>query len=891
MKRDLAAMAAKTYDVVVVGGGITGACMARDAAQRGLAVALLEKGDFASATTAASSKLIHGGLRYLQNLEIGIVRESLRERRIWSNIAPHLVDPMTFLMPIRTDKGLKDRVAKAMGLTLYDWLSYDRNRIEDPEKTIPAHKKLSREEVLVLEPGLVSDELQGAQIFYDYQMYFPERLALECILSAVEHGADVANYAEVVGFVKEGDRVAGVDVRDCAPALGAPEEDAASGETRTVAGRVVVNAAGPWADLLLKGLHRDEAEGADHAGHRLIRSKGIHLITHALTKTHAVAVSEGSSHFFILPWRGHSLLGTTDTVYEGDPDKVHVSEKDIVDFLAVINKGYPGAQLRRSDVLYFYAGLRPIVDTAPAEAQGGEEKAEEPADEDAEGASESYWASRASQVCDHEAEEGLKGMVTAIGGKWTTSRHLAEQVVDLVAGKLGTEEAPCRSAETPTYGGNVGRFAEFRKEMLAKHEDLPSELVEHLAKNYGSRMADVAALGKENPDWLKPLSERFSDVPAQIVYALREEMALTVEDVLFRRTGLGTLGSPGDAVIARVTDLIAEELGWDEAKRAAQDVRAVAKFVSWARTRAVVNPHSWGDRTGVIWPTIEDKLRHAIGPVDAVFTDAPMAGERLTRQALKDGMEQIIAVGGDGTINEVINGFFEHGELINPEAVVAVLTSGTGADFRRTFDMPDDLDDQIERLAVSEIRPIDLGKLTYTKDDGREGVRYFNNIASFGLSGATDRAVNRLTWGKKLGGRFAFQWGMVKALLMYRNKPVRIQVDDHFSAILNVSTAAVCNGQFFGSGMHVAPNARPDDGLFDVVIVHDLNIIDLIRGMKPLYRGEHLDDDHVTVVQGKRVIARPAGGPDEILLDVDGEAPGRLPATFEVMPGALHFRS
>ena len=891
MKRDLAAMAGKTYDVVVVGGGITGACVARDAVLRGLSVALVEKNDFASATTAASSKLIHGGLRYLQNLEIGIVRESLRERRIWSNVAPHLVDPMTFLMPIRTDKGLKDRWAKAIGLTLYDWLSYDRNRIEDPEKAIPAHKKLSREEVLALEPGLVSDELRGAQIFYDYQMYSPERLALECILSAVEHGADVANYAEVVGFIKEEERVAGVQVRDLAPGLGASEEDAPPGETWTVAGRVVVNAAGPWADLLMTAIHRDDQEEGTPAGRRLIRSKGIHLLTRALTKTHAIAVSEESSYYFILPWRGHSLLGTTDTVYEGDPDKVHVSEKDIVDFLAVVNKGYPGAQLRRSDVLYFYAGLRPIMDTTSAEAKGDEETPEEAPGEDTEGPSKSYWASRGSEVYDHEAKEGVKGVVTAIGGKWTTSRHLAEQVVDLVVGKLGIEEAPCRSAEVPTYGGNVGRFAEFSKEMLEKYADLPAEIVEHLAKNYGARIADVAALGQENPDWLKPMSDRFPDVPAQIVHAVRHEMALTVEDVLFRRTGLGTLGTPGDDVIAQVGDLMAQELGWDEPARAAHDVRAMAKFVSWARTLAVVNPHSWGDRTGVIWPTIEEKLRRAIGPVKAVFTDAPMAGEALTRQALKDGMEQIIAVGGDGTINEVINGFFDNGKPINPEAVVAVLTSGTGADFRRTFGMPDDLDQQIERLAVSEIRPIDLGKLTYTRDNGREGVRYFNNIASFGLSGATDRAVNRLTFGKKFGGRFAFQWGMLKAVVSYRNKPVRIQVDDHFNKILNVSTAAVCNGQFFGSGMHMAPNARPDDGLFDVVIVHDLGLIDLIRGMKPLYRGEHLDDQHVTVVQGKRVIARPAGGPDEILLDVDGEAPGRLPATFEILPEAVYFRS
>jgi len=174
MKRDLQAMMAKTYDLVVVGGGITGACIARDGALRGLSVALLEKQDFACATTGASSKLIHGGLRYLRNLELGLVRDSLRERRIWSNTAPHLVDPLTFLMPI-TSRRLKDRMMNAIGLTLYDWLAYDRNKLDDPEKSIPSHKRLNRKEALALEPGLEADDLCGAMLFYDYQMYSPER--------------------------------------------------------------------------------------------------------------------------------------------------------------------------------------------------------------------------------------------------------------------------------------------------------------------------------------------------------------------------------------------------------------------------------------------------------------------------------------------------------------------------------------------------------------------------------------------------------------------------------------------------------------------------------------------------------------------------------------------
>lgn len=883
MKRDLQAMAGKAYDMVIVGGGITGACIARDAAMRGLSVALLEKQDFACATTGASSKLIHGGLRYLQNLELGLVRESLRERRIWSNTAPHLIDPLMFLMPL-TSRRLKDRMVKAIGLTLYDWLAYDRNRLDDPEKSIPAHKKLRREEALALEPGMESEDLTGAMLFYDYQMYSPERLALECILSAAEAGADVANYAEVVSFLLDDGNVAGVRVVDrLQVGKGGSREELSPIEIR---GRLVVNAAGPWADLLTDQLQRDRTGSVAPSRH-LIRSKGIHLLTRALTKAHAVAVPHEHSHFFILPWRGYSILGTTDTVYKGAPDTVHVTEKDIVNFLAVVNKGFPGAKLKRSDVLYFYAGLRPIVDTT-----GAKDDSAKPVEEVGAKAEEtdSYTASRAAEIVDHETEGGMRGMITVIGGKWTTSRNLAAKVVDLALGKLEKPKVMCSTDQTPTYSGNVGPFAEFARQSVEKHRDVPAAVIENLARNYGSHMEDVLGLTQSDPKLAERLSDRFPDIAAEVVHAVRNEMALTVEDVLFRRTGLGTIGSPGDAAVKRVVDLMAQELGWDASERTAQANRATAHFTSWARTRAIVNPHSWNDRTGALWPKIEAKLSRAIGPISVAFTDGPMAATRLTSEALKEGMEQIIAIGGDGTVNEVINGFFENGKPINEEAALAVLTSGTGRDFRRSFGIPESVEDQIDRMAASEIRPIDLGKLTFINEAGKEDVRYFGNIASFGLSGATDMAVNRLKFAKRFGGKFAFKWGMVKALVTYRNKRIRIRVDDVFDEIVDVSTAAVCNGQFFGGGMWIAPNARSDDGLFDVVMVTDVGILRLLWNVNAIYTGQHLSLPEVEIVRGKKVTAEPVEGTGDVLLDVDGEAPGRLPATFEILPEAIQFR-
>ena len=238
-----------------------------------------------------------------------------------------------------------------------------------------------------------------------------------------------------------------------------------------------------------------------------------------------------------------------------------------------------------------------------------------------------------------------------------------------------------------------------------------------------------------------------------------------------------------------------------------------------------------------------------------------------------------------------VNGFFENGAPINPEALFSILTSGTGCDFRRTFGVPDGIEAQIERLAHAEIRAIDLGRITYINNDGNEECRYFNNIASFGLSGATVRAVNKLTFAKKFSGKFAFYWGMLKALLTYRMQPVRIQAGDDYDETVRVTTAAICNGQYFGGSMHIAPDADPGDGLFDAVIIRDIGPIELLRKSNNIYTGAHIGDPKVTVVRTNKIVAAPAPEATvRVALDVDGEAPGYLPATFEILPAAIHLR-
>ncbi|HEY8377769.1 MAG TPA: diacylglycerol kinase family protein [Nannocystis sp.] len=314
------------------------------------------------------------------------------------------------------------------------------------------------------------------------------------------------------------------------------------------------------------------------------------------------------------------------------------------------------------------------------------------------------------------------------------------------------------------------------------------------------------------------------------------------------------------------------------------------------RVRAIVNPKSSGGRLGRVWPEVQKKLEAALGgPVEVAFTDAPMAAARLTREALQDGVELVVACGGDGTNNEVVNGFFapsrpgEPDVKVAPEAALSILMLGTGGDFRKSFGAAGDVATQVRRIAEAGPRPLDVGRLDYVADDGSPATRYFINIASFGVSGAIDREVNRARLSKLLGGRFAYFAATVRGMARYRSRPVLLRVDDGPEQRFVVNTVAVCNGQYFGGGMHVAPMADPGDGRFELIVMHDLGVLDLIRNPNAIYRGEHLGLPKVKHFQGRRVEARPEDG-SEVLLDVDGEAPGRLPATFTVLPGALTLR-
>lgn len=310
------------------------------------------------------------------------------------------------------------------------------------------------------------------------------------------------------------------------------------------------------------------------------------------------------------------------------------------------------------------------------------------------------------------------------------------------------------------------------------------------------------------------------------------------------------------------------------------------------RTFAVINPRSGNGRTGRMQADVASKLAAVCGALTTGITRGPMDAAQLTSQALLDGYEQIVAVGGDGTINEVVNGFFKNGTSLNPHAHLAVLTNGTGGDFRRTFGIEDGMAASLKRIAEGKPKRIDVGRLTFVTDDGKPALRYFANIASFGLSGDVVRRVNRARIAKLFGGRFAFRWGAMRAALSYKNRPIRLKVDTGFDEVLTASTVAICNGRFFGGGMKVAPDAQPDDGLFDVIVLGDAPRSQAIKDMNTIYTGDHVHLPYVKVLRGANVIATPVQATERasVFLDVDGEAPGQLPAMFDMMHKAISFR-
>jgi glycerol-3-phosphate dehydrogenase len=386
------------YDVIIIGAGINGAGIARDAAMRGLKVLLLEKADVGQGTTVASTRLIHGGLRYLEHFEFGLVRESLREREILLRTAPHLVRPLAITIPIYK-QSKRGRLMIRAGMILYDLLSRG--------KSLPRHRMLSRDETLKQTPGLNPDGLVGSALYYDAQVEFPERLVMENVHSAREHGAEVLTHTRVTNLTVADGKVSGVEfiIED--------------GRKQFAAAAVVINAAGPWIDFVL--------ERAPVKSPKLIGgTKGSHIIVPPFPGAPANAIyvearSDGRP-IFIIPWNKLYLIGTTDVRFEGDPDEVRCEQWEIDYLLSETNLALPGAHLTRASILDTYSGVRPLPVTNDKEEQS---------------------ITRRHFIRQHPQ---LPNLLSIVGGKLTTYRSLAEECVDLVFQKLGKDSPPCKTA-------------------------------------------------------------------------------------------------------------------------------------------------------------------------------------------------------------------------------------------------------------------------------------------------------------------------------------------------------------------------------------------------------------------------------------------------------------
>jgi len=531
MQRNIEQLQRTTYDLLVIGGGINGAAIAHLAAKRGMKVALLEKGDFASGTSSKSTKLIHGGIRYLENLEVDLVYESLRERHIQLTVAPHLVKPLPFVIPVyEGDK--RPLWMMQLGVFLYDLLA-GRYRVKP-------RKNLTREEVIQLEPGIEQKGLKGGVLYYDAQMD-DARLCLENVLMAAQYGAHVANYVKAVFFVKENGRVTGVRARDLleeqvrsgtGPLSLQGPVPIKNGHEFQVRAKRVICAAGPWTNELLR-------LDIPNAKKKVRTTKGIHVVYKGEISKHAILIGSQSDRriFFVIPWMGNSLIGTTDTDYSASPDKVKVEQKDIDYLIRESRRVFPAIGFSLSKILATFAGLRPLI------RKGGS-------------------PSKVSRK--HLFYASQSGVIFVVGGKYTTYRKVAEDCMNRIQGSGSilalkkwclTPLFLCPPCDFSVYGS--GAMSE-TADAAAARSGLEREVVQSLMDFYGSRYKDVLALIEKDPSLKEKVSENPLVIKAQLVYSVETEMARTMEDITERRLSLVFRGPVSAKALAAISEICAE---------------------------------------------------------------------------------------------------------------------------------------------------------------------------------------------------------------------------------------------------------------------------------------------------------------------------------------------
>jgi glycerol-3-phosphate dehydrogenase len=543
----LSRLATERFDVLVIGGGVTGAGTALDAASRGLRVALVEARDLASGTSSRSSKLIHGGLRYLEQFDFKLVYEALRERDLLvSKLAPHLVKPVSFLYPLY--KKVVERPYVGAGLVLYD-------SMEGTRRPVPRHRHLSARGALKRAPALSPDRLAGAMLYYDAQVD-DARHTLTVARTAAAHSAVIGTRLAVVGLLRsaDGERITGARVRD--------EE---SGRVLEVSAEAVVICAGVWTDLV------HELAGVQ-AGYRVRMSKGVHIVVprSAVDADTGMILRTEKSVLFFIPWGEHWIVGTTDTDFAGDRAGPVATEEDIEYILAAANRVL-ARPLIRADVVAVYAGLRPLVDPQPgngAKPNGGKP------------------TTKLSR--EHVVDTPVPGLTSIAGGKFTTYRLMARDVVDAAVADFDREVPGSVTDQVPLLGADGLAAVQPAVGRLAEDYGVPRAAVEHLLGRYGTLAAEVLELVKDDAALGRPLAPGHPYLRAEVAYAVSHEGALHLEDVLMRRTRLFIEAADSGAAAAEVAVIMGRLLGWSRRRRAAE-TRRYLDLVEAERTRPAVD--------------------------------------------------------------------------------------------------------------------------------------------------------------------------------------------------------------------------------------------------------------------------------------------------------------
>jgi len=540
--RDFSAIDSTDYDVIVIGGGINGAATARDAALRGLKTLLIDKGDFASGTTSWSSRLVHGGLRYLEYFEFNLVRESLAEREILLKSAPHLVHPLQLTIPIYA-QGSRSYWEIWAGMILYDILSFDKSLLN--------HRMLPKAKLKQLFREVNPDGVQGAGQYYDAQVEYAERLCLENVLSAQDAGATALNYVKVKELRREGDRITTLLCED--------ELSDATFTINTHDKTLIVNTSGPWVDEVCNEGTRDDQRAPVGDKRKIGGTKGSHIIVDEFPGAPGAAfyveALTDNRPFFILPFLGQYLIGTTDLRFDGDLDRVKADNEEIDYLIAETNKVFPAAQLTRASVKFTYSGVRPLPYTESKKPGA---------------------VSRNHLLYDH-GKEGVVNMVSLIGGKLTTHRRVGEEMVDWIYERRQEKAPACQTRVQPLPGAILPTDGRIAQATTQYAKFLSAATVVHLFERYGARAFEVLRLVDESAELAQPIVNGLPDIKAQVVYAVRDEMAYTFGDICRRRTMLSLQANYGLDALGAIAQTLQNHCDWTESdcEQAIRDYKAL----------------------------------------------------------------------------------------------------------------------------------------------------------------------------------------------------------------------------------------------------------------------------------------------------------------------------